>query len=81
MGHWGGDNYADYYMMYFSIPQALSMGLSGIPFFVWMHVGSMVTLIWSYVLDGCNWLHSSHSTETTMFWVLFHKSHMFGKLL
>ena len=33
MGHWGGDNYADYYMMYFSIPQALSMGLSGIPFF------------------------------------------------
>ena len=32
MGHWGGDNSADY-MMYFSIPQALSMGLSGIPFF------------------------------------------------
>ncbi|KAK6455633.1 Glucoamylase 1 precursor [Scheffersomyces xylosifermentans] len=33
MGHWGGDNNADYDMMYFSIPQAFSMGLSGIPFF------------------------------------------------
>ncbi|RCK63108.1 Glucoamylase 1 [Candida viswanathii] len=33
IGHWGGDNTADYYMMYFSIPQALTMGLSGLPFF------------------------------------------------
>ncbi|EGW32344.1 Glucoamylase 1 precursor [Spathaspora passalidarum NRRL Y-27907] len=33
VGHWGGDNSADYDMMYFSIPQAFSMGLSGVPFF------------------------------------------------
>ncbi|KAG7666115.1 uncharacterized protein J8A68_000371 [[Candida] subhashii] len=33
VGTWGGDNTADYYMMYFSIPQAFSMGASGIPFF------------------------------------------------
>ncbi|RCK64212.1 Glucoamylase 1 [Candida viswanathii] len=32
-GHWGGDNVADYYMMYFSIPHALSMGFFGLPFF------------------------------------------------
>lgn len=31
--HWGGDNTADWAWMYFSIPQALSMGMSGIPFF------------------------------------------------
>lgn len=32
-GHWGGDNYATFALMYYSIPQALSMGLYGIPFF------------------------------------------------
>jgi alpha-glucosidase len=32
-GHWGGDNSADYAYMYFSIPQAFSIGASGIPFF------------------------------------------------
>ncbi|KAK9315905.1 glycosyl hydrolases family 31-domain-containing protein [Lipomyces starkeyi] len=32
-GHWGGDNLADWAYMYFSIPQALSFGLFGIPMF------------------------------------------------
>ncbi|KAJ8100620.1 glycosyl hydrolases family 31-domain-containing protein [Lipomyces tetrasporus] len=32
-GHWGGDNSADWAYMYFSIPQALSFGLFGIPMF------------------------------------------------
>ena len=32
-GHWGGDNSAKFYYMYFSIPQALSFSLFGIPFF------------------------------------------------
>ncbi|CDK24899.1 unnamed protein product [Kuraishia capsulata CBS 1993] len=32
-GHWGGDNNADWQWMYFSIPQALSFGIFGIPFF------------------------------------------------
>ena len=32
-GHWGGDNSAEFYYMYFSIPQALSFSLFGIPFF------------------------------------------------
>ncbi|CUM67385.1 uncharacterized protein PRCAT00005079001 [Priceomyces carsonii] len=31
--HWGGDNTANWAWMYFSIPQALSMGMFGIPFF------------------------------------------------
>lgn len=33
VAHWGGDNTADWAWMYFSIPQALSLGMSGIPFF------------------------------------------------
>lgn len=32
-GHWGGDNNAKFYSMAFSIPQALSMSLFGIPMF------------------------------------------------
>ncbi|KAK9362690.1 glycosyl hydrolases family 31-domain-containing protein [Lipomyces starkeyi] len=32
-GHWGGDNFVDWAYMYFSIPQALSFGLFGIPMF------------------------------------------------
>ena len=32
-GHWGGDNSADWYYMFFSIPQALSFSLFGIPMF------------------------------------------------
>ncbi|KAI9744603.1 MAG: hypothetical protein M1818_002132 [Claussenomyces sp. TS43310] len=32
-GHWGGDNYATFQYMYFSIPQALSFSLFGIPMF------------------------------------------------
>jgi len=32
-GHWGGDNASKFYYMYFSIPQALSFSLSGIPMF------------------------------------------------
>lgn len=32
-GHWGGDNTADWAFAYFSIPQALSFGQFGIPFF------------------------------------------------
>jgi alpha-glucosidase len=32
-GHWGGDNYATWESMYFSIPQALSFSLFGIPMF------------------------------------------------
>ena len=32
-GHWGGDNYALWAYMYFSIPQALSFSLFGIPMF------------------------------------------------
>ncbi|EXJ83476.1 alpha-glucosidase [Capronia coronata CBS 617.96] len=32
-GHWGGDNSAKFYYMYFSIPQALSFSLFGIPMF------------------------------------------------
>ncbi|EMG49651.1 GAM1 Glucoamylase 1 [Candida maltosa Xu316] len=32
-GRWGGDNFADYYMMYFSIPQAFAFGSFGLPFF------------------------------------------------
>ncbi|RMZ81934.1 hypothetical protein DV736_g6646, partial [Chaetothyriales sp. CBS 134916] len=32
-GHWGGDNASKFYYMYFSIPQALSFSLFGIPFF------------------------------------------------
>ncbi|KAJ9652066.1 hypothetical protein H2198_008690 [Neophaeococcomyces mojaviensis] len=32
-GHWGGDNASKFYYMYFSIPQALSMSLFGIPMF------------------------------------------------
>ena len=31
--HWGGDNASKYYYMYFSIPQALSFSLFGIPMF------------------------------------------------
>ncbi|KEF56297.1 alpha-glucosidase [Exophiala aquamarina CBS 119918] len=30
-GHWGGDNASKFYYMYFSIPQALSFSLFGIP--------------------------------------------------
>ncbi|KAF2093517.1 glycoside hydrolase family 31 protein [Rhizodiscina lignyota] len=32
-GHWGGDNASKWYYMYFSIPQALSFALFGIPMF------------------------------------------------
>ncbi|KAK4944855.1 hypothetical protein LTR10_015774 [Elasticomyces elasticus] len=32
-GHWGGDNTSKFYYMYFSIPQALSFSLFGIPMF------------------------------------------------
>lgn len=32
-GHWGGDNMSKFYYMYFSIPQALSFSLFGIPMF------------------------------------------------
>ena len=32
-GHWGGDNYSKFAYMYFSIPQALSFSLFGIPMF------------------------------------------------
>ena len=32
-GHWGGDNYAEWNYMYWSIPQALSNSLFGIPMF------------------------------------------------
>ena len=32
-GHWGGDNYSKFLYMYFSIPQALSFSLFGIPMF------------------------------------------------
>ncbi|KAF1955215.1 alpha-glucosidase precursor [Byssothecium circinans] len=32
-GHWGGDNYSKWAYMYFSIPQALSFSLFGIPMF------------------------------------------------
>ena len=32
-GHWGGDNYSQWLYMFFSIPQALSMSLFGIPMF------------------------------------------------
>lgn len=32
-GHWGGDNYSLWAYMYFSIPQALSFSLFGIPMF------------------------------------------------
>ncbi|RYP78902.1 hypothetical protein DL771_000287 [Monosporascus sp. 5C6A] len=32
-GHWGGDNYSLWAFMYFSIPQALSYSLFGIPMF------------------------------------------------
>ncbi|KAF2637359.1 hypothetical protein P280DRAFT_482813 [Massarina eburnea CBS 473.64] len=32
-GHWGGDNASKWYYMYFSIPQALSFSLFGIPMF------------------------------------------------
>lgn len=32
-GHWGGDNRSKFYYMYFSIPQALSFSLFGIPMF------------------------------------------------
>ncbi|KAI0018569.1 family 31 glycosyl hydrolase [Xylariomycetidae sp. FL0641] len=32
-GHWGGDNYAQWPYMYYSIPQALSFSLFGIPMF------------------------------------------------
>ncbi|VEU22377.1 DEKNAAC103506 [Brettanomyces naardenensis] len=33
VGHWGGDNTADFAYMYFSIPQAFAIGSFGIPFF------------------------------------------------
>lgn len=33
VGHWGGDNSSFFYYMYFSISQALSMSLFGIPMF------------------------------------------------
>lgn len=32
-GHWGGDNWATWQMMYWSIPQGLTMSLFGIPMF------------------------------------------------
>lgn len=32
-GHWGGDNYSKWSYMFYSIPQALSMSLFGIPMF------------------------------------------------
>ncbi|CAL5869557.1 uncharacterized protein PFLUO_LOCUS3787 [Penicillium psychrofluorescens] len=32
-GHWGGDNYASWQLMYWSIPQALTNALFGIPMF------------------------------------------------
>ncbi|KAE8156028.1 glycosyl hydrolases family 31-domain-containing protein [Aspergillus tamarii] len=32
-GHWGGDNYSKWIYMFYSIPQALSMSLAGIPMF------------------------------------------------
>lgn len=32
-GHWGGDNWSDWPSMIFSIPQALSMSLLGVPMF------------------------------------------------
>lgn len=32
-GHWGGDNWSNFTYAYFSIPQALTLGLAGIPFF------------------------------------------------
>jgi alpha-glucosidase len=32
-GHWGGDNASKWYYMYFSIPQALSFSLFGVPMF------------------------------------------------
>ncbi|KAI9853072.1 MAG: hypothetical protein M1838_001573 [Thelocarpon superellum] len=32
-GHWGGDNYSQWRYMFFSIPQALSFALFGIPMF------------------------------------------------
>lgn len=32
-GHWGGDNWSNFSYAYYSIPQALTLGLSGIPFF------------------------------------------------
>jgi alpha-glucosidase len=32
-GHWGGDNASKFFYMYFSIPQALSFSLFGIPLF------------------------------------------------
>lgn len=33
VGHWGGDNHADWAWAYFSIPQAFAMGSFGIPYF------------------------------------------------
>lgn len=32
-GHWGGDNWSKFSYAYYSIPQALTLGLLGIPFF------------------------------------------------
>jgi alpha-glucosidase len=32
-GHWGGDNASKWYYMYYSIPQALSMSIFGLPMF------------------------------------------------
>lgn len=32
-GHWGGDNWSNFTYAAYSIPQALTLGLSGIPFF------------------------------------------------
>lgn len=32
-GHWGGDNFSEWIYMYFTIPQALSFSLFGIPMF------------------------------------------------
>ncbi|KAI3404710.2 hypothetical protein KGF56_002478 [Candida oxycetoniae] len=33
VGTWGGDNVANYFSMYFSIPQAIAFGSFGVPFF------------------------------------------------
>lgn len=33
VGHWGGDNQANWEMMYFSMAQAFGSGMTGIPFF------------------------------------------------